>query len=246
MVAVGFMAAISLPLPFQSGSLSRPFLGSTTGERVFILLEIGSKKVDVAIATWHNKGVDGTRGHGEGNGNMTTEMTYTIDFTGVPNRFMATTIVYAAVRAGYVTEAEAWQQWANFDGARLEASRTPAARAAQAANRALNARAKAGRAREALIAAQQAEAERVRTERAQALAYNAMVALEEATDRAERAAIAVANRARYEAERVAREEAAMTAETRRTARLERDQDTADEVGRIVQGGFNFGPFGGAE
>ena len=184
--------------------------------------------------------------NGEGNGNMTTETTYTIDFTGVPNRFMATTMVYAAVRAGYVTEAQAWQQWANFDGARLEASRTPAAKAKQAANRALNARAKAVRAREALIAAQKAEAERIRTERAQTLAYNAMVAAEEATDRAERAAISVANRARYEAERVAREEAAMSAETRRTARLERDQDTLDEVGRIVQGGFDFGSFGGAE
>ena len=186
-------------------------------------------------------------GHnGEGNGNMTTETTYTIDFTGAPNRFMATTIVYAAVRAGYVTEAEAWQQWANVSGARLEASRTPGAKATQAANRALNARAKAGRAREAMIAAQQAEAARIRTERAQALAYNAMVASEEATDRIERAAIAAANRVRYEADRVAREEAAMTAEQRRTARLDRDQDTSDEVGRIVQGGFNFGPFGGAE
>lgn len=177
---------------------------------------------------------------------MTTETTYTIDFTGAPNRFMATTIVYAAVRAGYVTEAEAWQQWANFDGARLEASRTPAAKATQAANRALNARTTRLRARELMIAAQTAEALRIRTERAQTLAYNAMVAAEEATDRAERAAVSVANRARYEAERVAREEAVMTAETRRVARLERDQDTSDEVGRIVQGGFDFGLFGGAE
>ena len=177
---------------------------------------------------------------------MTTETTYTIDFTGAPNRFMATTIVYAAVRAGHVTLAEAWKQWANVEYERLQATRTPGAKAAQAANRAVDARAKAGRAREAMIAAQKAEAARIRTERAQALAYNAMVASEEATDRTERAAIAVANRARYEAERVAREEAAMTAESRRTARLERDQDTSDEVGRIVQGGFNFGPFGGAE
>ena len=187
----------------------------------------------------------GTGHNGEGNWTM-NDLTFKIDFTGAPNRFMATTIVYAAVRAGYVTEAEAWQQWANFDGARLEASRTPGAKATQAANRALNARAKAGRAREAMIAAQKAEAARIRTERAQSLAYNAMVASEEATDRAERAAIAVANRARFEAERVAREEAAMTAETRRVGRLAIDQDTSDEVGRIVQGGFNFGPFGGAE
>jgi len=185
-------------------------------------------------------------GHnGEGNGTM-NDLTKIIDFTGVQNRFMATSVVMTAVRAGYVTEAQAWAQWANVEYERTAEARSPKARALAARNRAIDARNRQARVNAAVATQLAGEAIRAQAERAQNIAYNAMVATEEATDRAERRAIAVANRARFEAERVIREEAAMTAEQRRVGRLAIDQDTSDEVGRLIQGGFNFGTFGGAE
>ena len=170
----------------------------------------------------------------------------TIDFSKSMNRFMATSVVMTAVRTGLVTEAQAWAQWDVVDSARRAEARSPKAKALAARNRAIDAKNRQARIAATVATAHAAETIRAQAERASDLAMARQVATEEATDRIERAANAVANRARFEAERVIREEAAMTAEQRRVGRLAVDQDTSDEVGRIVQGGFNFGTFGGAE
>lgn len=190
----------------------------------------------MAIATWHNKCVGGRRGHGEGNGTMT------IDFSKSHNRFMATSVVWDAVRTGLVTEAQAWAQWDVVDSARRSEARSPKAKALAARNRAIDARNRQARANAAVATQLAGEAIRAQAERASDLAMARQVATEEATDLAERRVIAVANRARFEAERVIREEAAMTAEQRRTGRLAVDQDTSDEVGRIL--GAGAGVYGG--
>ena len=168
-----------------------------------------------------------------------------LDFSGAVNRFQATSIVFAGVRSGLVTEAEGWAEWASVDLARREATRTPAAKALAARNRAIDARNKAARA-----AARQAEAIKAQREydakvAAEKAALAAQWAVAEAADRVARAEALAADRIRRQAERAEREEAAMTAEQRRKQRLERDQDTSDEVGRILQGAFDWSTFGGA-
>lgn len=168
-----------------------------------------------------------------------------LDFSKAINRFEATSIVFAGVRAGLVTEAEGWQEWANVEGARRDATRTPAAKALAARNRAIDARNKAAR-----VAQRQAEAVKAQREYfakvdAERAALAARTIAEEDAARVARAQAAAADRIRREAERVEREEAAMTAEQRRKQRLERDQDTSDEVGRIMQGAFDLAAFGGA-
>ena len=164
-----------------------------------------------------------------------------IDFSKSPNRFMATSVVWDAVRTGLVTEAQAWAQWDVVDSARRAEARSRY-NAHAARNRATDAKNRQARVNAEVASALAAEAIRAQAERASDLAMARQTAMEEATDRIERALIAVANRVRFEAECVIREEAAMTAEQRRVARLAVDQDTSDEVGRIL--GAGAGVYGG--
>jgi len=165
-----------------------------------------------------------------------------IDFSACVNRFQATGVVMTAVRASTATEAEAWAQWAQIEMTRRDAARTPKARAQQARNRAIDAarlRERAGAVRAAGLVT---EARYDAMEAMQRQALATITLAEERADSIERAQIAKRNAIRNEAERIAREEAAMTRTDRRAVWSEINQDTSDEIGRIM--GAGNGVYGG--